>query len=129
MIQLNYRDSRPIYEQLKEQLRKLIVTGVIKEDEKLPSIREISSSLAINPNTISRAYKELENEGYIYTIPGKGSYSAPVKAIDTRREKELLNQLDAIALELFYIGHSEEELKERIHNIIEKGDIQHDKNI
>lgn len=122
MFQLNYRDSRPIYEQLKEQLRKLIVTGVIKSDEKLPSIREISSSLAINPNTISRAYRELENEGYIYTIPGKGSYSAPIKAIDTRREEELLKQLDEIALELFYIGHSEEELRERISNIIKKGE-------
>lgn len=124
MFQLNYRDSRPIYEQIKEQLRKLIVTGVIKADEKLPSIREISSSLAINPNTISRAYRELENEGYIYTIPGKGSYSAPIKQIDTRREEELLNQLDEIALELFYIGHSEEELKKRISEIIKKGESQ-----
>jgi len=121
MFQLNYRDSRPIYEQLKEQLRKLIVTGVIKSDEKLPSIRDVASSLAINPNTISRAYRELENEGYIYTIPGKGSYSAPVKSVDTRREEELLKQLDSIALELFYIGHSEEELKTRISNIIQKG--------
>lgn len=124
MFQLNYRDSRPIYEQIKEQLRKLIVTGVIKSDEKLPSIREVSSSLAINPNTISRAYRELENEGYIYTIPGKGSYSAPVKQIDTRREDELLKQLDEITLELFYIGHSEEELQRRISEIIKKGESQ-----
>ena len=121
MFQLNYRDTRPIYEQIKEQLRNLIMTGVIKSDEKLPSIREIAASLAINPNTISRAYRELENEGYIYTIPGKGSYSAPVKAIDTRREAELLKQLDKIILELSYIGHTKENLTARINEIIDKG--------
>lgn len=122
MFQLNYRDSRPIYEQIKEQIRNLIVTGIITPDEKLPSIREIASSLAINPNTISRAYRELENEGYIYTIPGKGSYSAPVKSIDTRREEDLFKQFDKIVLELFYIGHSKEELTSRICKSIEKGE-------
>lgn len=121
MFQLNYRDTRPIYEQIKEQLRNLIMTGIIKSDEKLPSIREIAASLAINPNTISRAYRELENEGYIYTIPGKGSYSALVKAIDTRREAELLKQLDKIILELSYIGHTKENLTARINEIIDKG--------
>ena len=120
MIELDYRDNRPIYEQIKEQLRKHIVSGVIKEDEKLPSIREISTSLAINPNTISRAYHELENDGYIYTIPGTGSFAAPMKDIDTKRETELLTKFGEIVLELSYLGHTKEDLTARISNVLEK---------
>ena len=76
MISLNYRDSRPIYEQIKDGLRKLIVTGGLRPDEKLPSVRALAAQLAINPNTIQRAYNELEGEGYIYSVPGKGSFAA-----------------------------------------------------
>lgn len=114
MFQLNNRDSRPIYEQMKEQLRRLIITNVIQSDEKLPSIREIASTLAINPNTMQRAYRELENEGYIYTIPGKGSFASPKQDIDKRRENELLEQFDNIVMELHYIGYDEGYLKDRI---------------
>ena len=77
MISLNYRDSRPIYEQIRDGLRKLIVTGALGADEKLPSVRALAAQLAINPNTIQRAYNELEGEGYIYSVPGKGSFAAP----------------------------------------------------
>ena len=76
MISLNYRDSRPIYEQIKDGLRKLIVTGGLGPDEKLPSVRALAAQLAINPNTIQRAYNELEGEGYIYSVPGKGSFAS-----------------------------------------------------
>ena len=62
MISLNYRDSRPIYEQIKDGLRKLIVTGALGPDEKLPSVRSLATQLSINPNTIQRAYNELEGE-------------------------------------------------------------------
>lgn len=72
MISLNYRDSRPIYEQIRDGLRKLIVTGALSADEKLPSVRALAAQLAINPNTIQRAYNELEGEGYIYSVPGQG---------------------------------------------------------
>lgn len=122
MLQLNYRDSRPIYEQIKEEIRKLIVTGVLKSDEKLPSIREIASSLAINPNTIQRAYRELESEGYVYTIAGKGSFAAPRQDIDKKRENELLQQFDAIVIELYYLGYQANTLYTRIIQNIEKGE-------
>ena len=72
VISLNYRDSRPIYEQIKDGLRKLIVTGAIGTDEKLPSVRSLATQLSINPNTIQRAYNELEGEGYIYSVPEIG---------------------------------------------------------
>ena len=65
MLSLNYRDARPIYEQVKDGLRHLVVTGAIQAGDKLPSVRALASSLAINPNTIQRAYSELENEGFI----------------------------------------------------------------
>ena len=75
MFQLNYRDTRPFYEQIKDNLRQLLVTHSISENEKLPSVRELASVLTINPNTIQRAYRELETEGYIYTVPGKGTFA------------------------------------------------------
>ena len=70
MIQLNCRDSRPIYEQVKDGLRQLIINGVLTEGSRLPSVRELAVSLTINPNTIQRAYRELEAEGY--TVPAAG---------------------------------------------------------
>ena len=65
MIQLNYRDSKPIYEQIKDGLRKLVISNSLSADEKLPSVRELAAKLAINPNTIQKAYRDLESEGYI----------------------------------------------------------------
>ena len=93
MISLNYRDSRPIYEQIRDGLRKLIVTGALSADEKLPSVRALAAQLAINPNTIQRAYNELEGEGYIYSVPGKGSFAAANAAADSARRAELLTQV------------------------------------
>ena len=92
MISLNYRDSRPIYEQIRDELRKLIVSGALATDEKLPSVRALAAQLAINPNTIQRAYNELEAEGYIYSVPGKGSFAAGNDAAGARRREELLRQ-------------------------------------
>ena len=74
MLTLNYRDSRPIYEQIKDGLRRMIVTGAMAQDEKLPSVRALATQLSINPNTIQRAYNELEAEGYIYSVAGKGRF-------------------------------------------------------
>ena len=114
MISLNYRDSRPIYEQIRDGLRKLIVTGALGADEKLPSVRALAAQLAINPNTIQRAYNELEGEGYIYSIPGKGSFAAANAAADTARLSELLSQVRELLSELRYLGISQQELEELI---------------
>ena len=110
MISLNYRDSRPIYEQIKDGLRKLIVTGALGTGEKLPSVRALATQLSINPNTIQRAYNELEIEGYIYSVPGKGSFAAGNTGADDSRRKELTEKLREIAAELKYLGVSREEL-------------------
>ncbi len=110
MISLNYRDSRPIYEQIRDGLRKLIVTGALSADEKLPSVRALAAQLAINPNTIQRAYNELEGEGYIYSVPGKGSFAAAKAAADSARRAELLTQVRELLSELRYLGVSQQEL-------------------
>lgn len=110
MLHLDYRDARPIYEQVKDGLRKLVVTGAIREGEKLPSVRALAGSLAINPNTIQKAYEALEAEGYVYSVPGKGSFAAPHSGVDTRRREQLLEQLDGLVKELAYLGMSAEDL-------------------
>lgn len=114
MININFRDSRPIYEQVKTTLRKLIVSGAMSPDEKLPSVRELASQLVINPNTIQRAYRELEQEGYIISIPGKGSYANLSAQVDEGRRKELLTAMDEIVAELLYLGVTPDELDRRI---------------
>ena len=110
MISLNYRDSRPIYEQIKDGLRKLIVTGALRTGEKLPSVRALATQLSINPNTIQRAYNELEGEGYIYSVPGKGSFAAGNDGADESRRRELMEKLRELAAELKYLGVTGEEL-------------------
>ena len=110
MISLNYRDSRPIYEQIKDGLRKLIVTGALRTGEKLPSVRALATQLSINPNTIQRAYNELEGEGYIYSVPGKGSFASGSMDADAARRKELLTRVRELVTELRYLGVTDEEL-------------------
>lgn len=124
MLNLDYRDARPIYEQVKDGLRRLMVTGVIREGEKLPSVRTMAGTLAINPNTIQRAYEALEAEGYVYSVPGKGSFAAPNTGVDEGRKDELLQTFDQTAGELLFLGVSGEALWARIRAL--EGGEKHD---
>lgn len=110
MININFRDSRPIYEQVKDGFRQLIVSGALPPDSKMPSVRELASTLAINPNTIQRAYRELEAEGYICSVPGKGSFVCAQSAAVLARQTELTEKLRALAAELRQLGMDEGEL-------------------
>lgn len=74
MVHLDYRDARPIYTQIADHFRSQIRAGILEDGEKLPSVRELASELTINPNTIQRAYRELEAEGWIASVSGKGSF-------------------------------------------------------
>ena len=123
MLNLDYRDARPIYEQVKDGLRRLMVTGVIQEGEKLPSVRTMAGTLAINPNTIQRAYEALEAEGYVYSVPGKGSFAAPNTGVDEGRKNDLLHTFDQTAGELLFLGVSGQELWARI-RALEGGEAQ-----
>ena len=110
MITLNYRDARPIYEQVRDGLRRLIVSGAIADGEKLPSVRALASQLAINPNTIQRAYSELESEGYVVSVTGKGSFVAEGDTQNAARKAELTGKLKPILEELRSLGMTHEEL-------------------
>lgn len=120
MIQLDFSDRRPLYEQIKEKFKELIITGAMKEQDKIPSVRELASMLAINPNTIQRAYKELEDEGYIYSQRAKGSFIAPVKQAQTSEYRaELYKNLTEAAGELFYHGETLENVTGEIVGVYE----------
>lgn len=114
MIQINFRDARPIYEQVRDGFRQLILTGVMPADSRMPSVRDLASQLTINPNTIQRAYRELESEGYIVSVPGRGSFVRERSDADAARRAELLEQFDALAAELKLLGLSGEDLAERL---------------
>lgn len=110
MIRLDYRDARPIYEQVRDGLRSMMVTGVLAAGERLPSVRSLATDLAINPNTIQRAYSELEAEGYIYSVAGKGSFAAAGGGERQRRIRELTEQLAPVLEELKTLGYTQEAL-------------------
>lgn len=114
MLNLDYRDARPIYEQVRDGLRRLMVSGVIQEGEQLPSVRAMATSLAINPNTIQRAYELLEAEGYVSSVPGKGSFAALHHQVDSARRDGLLRVFDDTATELMFLGLSADALSQRL---------------
>lgn len=116
MINLNPTDTRPLYEQITEKYKELIIGGYLKENDKVPSVRELASHLAINPNTIQKAYKNLENDGYIYAKPAKG-YFVKAPQINNTRKTELLKQFFDIGNELFFLGCTKDELQKEINKI------------
>ena len=110
MISINTRDPRPIYVQIKEALCRLILSGALQTGERLPSVRELAGQLAINPNTIQRAYRELEHEGFIYSMTGKGSFVSPLEEVDNGRIAAKQAQFREAALELLRLGTSKQAL-------------------
>lgn len=124
MINLDYRDAKPIYLQIKDGIKKLIITGAIEKDEKLPSVREMAAMMAINPNTIQKAYRELETEGYLYSISGKGTFASIDAAAENSRREELLEQLSETAEELLYLKMSEKDLVDYIGQVIKRRNTQ-----
>ena len=111
MIHLDYRDARPIYVQIADNLRSQIATGILQADDRLPSVRELAAELAINPNTIQRAYRELETQGWIATVPGKGCF---VCHGYTRSNQALWTELDRAVAQLLDAGASMDALQQHI---------------
>lgn len=94
MFQLDYSDARPLYEQIKERFKTLIIRGVLASNQQLPSVREMASNLTLNPNTIQKAYRDLEAEGYIYSVRGKGNFAAVLSpALKGEEQMQLKKQL------------------------------------
>ena len=114
MIHLDYRDARPIYAQIIEGYRQQILRGILSPGDRLPSVRELAAELTINPNTIQRAYRQLESEGWIMMIPGKGCFVRGVPPADPREEAELLRVFDDAAARLLRLGYTWQELEQRL---------------
>lgn len=114
MIILDYKDRRPIYEQVIEKLEELMLIGVLKENEPLPSVRNLAMELSINPNTIQRAYAELERRGCIYVVKGKGSFVADNKKMKENKQKEILTKFSEIIDEAIQLGISGQEMKRMV---------------
>ena len=113
MIHLDYRDARPIYAQIADNLRDQIRAGVLQADDRLPSVRELAAELAINPNTIQRAYRELEAQGFIATVPGKGCFVCQSYG-QSAVAQPLWNDLDRAVAQLLDAGISMEDLQQHI---------------
>ena len=114
MVHLDYRDARPIYTQIMDGFKEQIASGILQPGDKLPSVRELASTLAINPNTIQRAYRQLEMEGWIVTVPGKGCFVCSNEKLAEEEKKRLLAQFDEVTEGLLSFGISRDTLIARL---------------
>ena len=114
MVHLDYRDARPIYSQIVAAFRDQITAGILPAGERLPSVRELAAELTINPNTIQRAYRELENGGWIATVPGKGCFVCGVAQHSAQERQQLLEEFDRVCAALLASGVSREDLAQLI---------------
>ncbi len=114
MLKLDYKNDKPLHEQIEQGIKSLIINGILKKDEQLPSVRELSVSLTVNPNTVQRAYRTLETEGIINSIRGKGNFVAVVPNVDPRRLSDLYKILRETVNELTYYGESLDKIQNEI---------------
>ena len=114
MLHLDYRDARPIYTQIVENFRAQIAAGILQPGDKLPSVRELATQLTINPNTIARSYRELEIQGWVASVAGKGCFVCGVPLGSESEEEKLLKEFDKLATQLLAMGIDRESLQQRI---------------
>ena len=113
MVHLDYRDARPIYTQIVDGFREQIASGILQPEDRLPSVRELASQLTINPNTIQRAYRELESQGWIATVPGKGCFVTGLPQKEEEKDS-LLAEFDRAAAALLAAGYTPQQLTQRL---------------
>lgn len=123
MFCLDPSDHRPLYEQIKDKLKQMMMDGCLTEHDQLPSVRELAVTLAINPNTIQKAYKDLETEGFLYSVRGKGSFVAKLPDQIGRHGRTLLEEFFKITRELCYLGVTKEALEAEMKKIYEEGTV------
>ena len=114
MILIDYQDSRPIYEQIVDRFRVLILKGVLREGDPLPSVRKLSMELSANPNTVQRAYAELERQGFIYSVKDRGNFVRSSSSLKEVRYRELLGEMEAILMKAEESGISRKALLEEL---------------
>lgn len=112
MIWIDYKDATPIYEQIVKRYKSLIVKGALKPDEQMPSVRSLAMELSINPNTIQKAYMILEQQGFIYTVKGRGNFVTGNAGLKDIKREEILGKLSAVLAEAKESGIDPDELIE-----------------
>ena len=112
MSMINYQDSRPIYEQIAERYKLLILKGVLEADEQMPSVRKLAMDLSTNPNMVQRAYAELERQGFLYSVKGRGSFVRGDTNIHAQKRAQLAEQLTGLLKEARELGIDPQELLE-----------------
>lgn len=117
MIIIDYKDRRPIYEQIIERFQDLIVKGILKPDSQLPSVRNLAMELSINPNTIQRAYMELERQGFIYSVKGRGSFVSFNEELLSLKQKEAMEKLQKAVEAAKSVQIPEEEIQKSVKKI------------
>lgn len=117
MILLDYRDKRPIYEQVVEKLEHLIVSGALEENSRMPSVRALAMELSVNPNTVQRAYNQLEQDGYLYTVSGRGSFVAPEGEWRDGKKEKMLEEWQQVTEKALEAGLSIEQLAAELNRI------------
>lgn len=122
MIKLDYKNDKPLHEQITQGLKELIISGVLVADEQLPSVRELAVSLTVNPNTVQRAYKSLETEGVIYSIRGKGNFVSDIPKADKSRIDALYDSLRDALKELVFYGEDKDKIENVVKNIYAERD-------
>ncbi|WP_276950651.1 GntR family transcriptional regulator [Acetatifactor muris] len=122
MILLDYRDKRPIYEQVVEKLERLIVSGGLEPLTKMPSVRSLAMELSVNPNTVQRAYAQLEQDGYLYTVSGRGSFVTAENEWRENRQDKILQEWRSITLQAKEAGVTQGLLSEELHLIYGEGE-------
>lgn len=111
---IDYKDRRPIYEQIESGLTEMIARGVMGPGEQLPSVRNLAMELAINPNTIQRAYNELEQKGIIYCVKGKGNFVADMKELEKIRRQQIEEEFQLLVDKAAQYGWSREEMEQEL---------------
>ena len=119
MILLDYRDKRPIYEQVGEKLERLIVSGGLEPLTKMPSVRSLAMELSVNPNTVQRAYAQLEQDGYLYTVSGRGSFVTAESDWRENKQGKVLREWKNVTIQAREAGLSMEQLSEQLLRIYE----------
>lgn len=114
MILLDYKDSRPLYEQISDKLAALILCGAFEPDSKLPSVRNLAVELSINPNTIQKAYADLERKGYVYTVKGKGNFVGSVVKLKEVKRQEILDEIYELVKQGKELGMSSDDFVKEI---------------
>ncbi|MCL1988927.1 MAG: GntR family transcriptional regulator [Firmicutes bacterium] len=118
MFQIELKSRKAIYEQVIDNFKRLIITGVIAQDEKVPSVRDLAQLLTVNPNTVQKAYRILETQGYFYTVPGKGNFIAVPPAAENQKDiSKIYSQLTSHVQELLYRGETADNIVNFVENL------------